>query len=184
MKQARNSDSQSPYDCKMAWPEDCFVQCGGSGIVFIGNDSIFDNPIETVVSAMIDYSPKPHYTTAFFEAFTNNPDTFIRGEGETVEMAEQNAWDKFQRYVKCPGHDFERRDYKNGAGFCKHCGMFKSKAFEPLTKCCVCEKPTYHSCDKINLWYCEEHQHMIPEENKTDINKMVERLRKYQAAKL
>lgn len=172
MKQTRKSDSCTPYDCKCDWPEDCFVQCGSSGIVFTGGDNIFENPLEIAVSAMVGYSPKEHYITAFFEAFPKEPETFIRGEGKTIELAEQKAWEKFNRYMQCSGHEFERRGYENGAGFCKKCGMFKSGAFEPLTICCICEKPTHHSIDKLELWYCEEHESEIPEENKTESYKL------------
>ena len=94
------------------WPDDCFVQGGASGIVF---------------------SRAGNYTTAFFEAFPRNPNTFLRGEGTTVEDAEDNAWAKHQQYLSCQSptgdHEYETRGYKNGAGFCKHCDMFASKVF-------------------------------------------------------
>jgi hypothetical protein len=73
-----------------------------------------------------------YYKTAFFEAFPENPRTFIRGEGKTVKEAEEKAWEKLQGYLACEGHEFERRNYKNGVGFCKYCNMFKSHAFKPL----------------------------------------------------
>jgi hypothetical protein len=97
---------------KCAWPDDCYVQWGDTGVVF---------------------RRKEHggsYETAFFEAFPG--DTFIRGEGKTVAEAEAHAFAQFIRFSACSGHDFERRNYTNGAGFCKHCGMFKGKAFEPI----------------------------------------------------
>jgi hypothetical protein len=89
------------------------VQWGGRGLVFVEDG---DN-----------------YRTAFFEAFTKEPDTFIRGEGSSVEEAEADAFQKYERYRACENHEFERRKYRNGAGFCKHCGLFKSQCFEPLS---------------------------------------------------
>jgi hypothetical protein len=93
------------------WPEDCGIQGGTHGVVFRPN--------------------APPYQTAFFEAFPSNPITFIRGEGKTVEAAEDQAWESWQRYLACPGHDFEKRRYRNGGGICRYCGLFKSDAFEP-----------------------------------------------------
>lgn len=97
------------YDPKHQWGETCFLQWGGDGLV-IGKDAT--------------------RRTAFFEAFPENPDTFIRGEGKTVEEAEHDAWADWQRILSCKGHELETRGYKNGAGFCKHCGLFQSGAFE------------------------------------------------------
>lgn len=68
MKMARKSFGED-YQCKKDWPEDSFVQCGGSGLV-IGQDE--------------------SYNTAFFEAFLMN--TFLRGEGKTIEMAEEETF--------------------------------------------------------------------------------------------
>ena len=102
----------TPAVCK--WPFDCFIQCGGSGLV-------------------ID-EQKGDYTTAFFEAFPRNPDTFIRGEGKTVEEAERMAFAQLTRIQACPSHDFERDRFKNGCGICKHCGLFMSRVFEPIAK--------------------------------------------------
>lgn len=125
------------YECKFPWDDDCGLQYGEKGVVLTKKGD--------------------SYTTAFLEAFPNNPDTFIRGEGATVEEAEKNAWEQLQRYRSCKKHEFERRGYENGAGFCKHCGLFKSKAFEPLTKCKICGKPTYYTSDINGNYYCEEH---------------------------
>lgn len=132
MKIARGAPKE-PYECKYDWAEDCFVQCGGDGIVFTDqtiNDA-FENPVETM-GVILGMEEKPkHYKTAFFEAFPRSPNTFIRGEGVTIEDAEKQAWKKFQKYSKCPKHEYEKRGYTNGAGFCKHCNMFGSKVFEP-----------------------------------------------------
>jgi len=101
---------------------------------------------------------------AFFEVFSDFPSTFIRGEGATVEEAEVMAWNKLVRASRCPEHEFERRGYKNGVGFCKHCGMLKSEAFEPSEKCEICGVATYHSIDTDGKVYCETHVDMIPDE--------------------
>ena len=167
MKKAKKSFGK-PYDCKKDWPDDCFVQCGDLGVVF-GAGSLektfeSENPIQELKENLKD---EKTYTTAFFEAFPKKPSTFIRGEGKNIEEAENNAWEQLQKYLVCKNHEFERRNYKNGAGFCKHCGLFNSKAFEPLTECCICGKPTNYSCDNKELWYCEEHDDQMPEENKT-----------------
>jgi hypothetical protein len=74
------------------------------------------------------------YITAFFEAFPRDPDTFIRGEGASIEAAERDAWESFQKYAACSGHEPERRGYTNGAGFCKNCDMFMNKVFPPTEK--------------------------------------------------
>lgn len=99
-----------------SWPEDCFIQWGGQGLVFRHEKE------------------GGCYTTAFFEAFPNDPKTFIRGEGASIEEAEKSAFKQFEHFRACPGHEFERRNYTNGAGFCKHCGLFKSDAFEPIPR--------------------------------------------------
>lgn len=125
------------------WPDDCFVQGGKGGVVFVrGGDT---------------------YTTAFVEACPRDPDTFIRGEGETVELAEDAAWSKFQKYRVCPSpsgqHDPEPRGYRNGAGFCSHCGMFVSRAFALVdigSICVICAEPTYWRATR-GLLTCEEH---------------------------
>lgn len=131
------------YECIYKWDEDCYVQSGDVGLVFDGDTS---------------------YTTAFFEAFPQSPKTFIRGEGKSIEEAEAMAWSELQRYRECKKHEFERRGYSNGAGFCKHCGLFKSHVFEPLTKCVVCNKATNHAVDVDRNFYCEEHWELIPDE--------------------
>lgn len=134
------------YNCRYAWPDDCFVQAGDRGLV------------------VTKRSKQGHYKTAFFEAFPRKPDTFIRGEGKTIEAAEAAAWSKYQKHLTCPGHEFERRGYKNGAGFCKHCNLFASKVFEPDEECCICGKKTYWSADREEKnWYCEEHYEQNPD---------------------
>ena len=93
------------------WPDDCMVQWG-NGII---------------------------PATPFFEAFPTG--TFIRGEGETIEMAERRAFAQYQCEFGCR-HLWGRtrytkhgpRPYTNSAGFCRHCGAFRSKMFKPIIK--------------------------------------------------
>lgn len=118
------------------WPDDCYVQWGSSGVV------LCEQP----------------YTTAFFEAFPKEPNTFIRGEGKTIREAEKQAFDMLQKYLLCEEHEFERGSYTSGAGTCIKCGMFSSTAFEyPTTKCYWCGKPTNFYADNQNRYWCEEH---------------------------
>lgn len=179
MKTARKSFGED-YICKCEWEEDCFVQCGDSGIV-LGKGSLqevldAENPLNALGEAASD---EKSYITAFFEAFPKEPSTFIRGEGKTVEEAEESAWKQYQRFKGCSGHEFERRDYKNGAGFCKHCGLFNSKAFDPLYKCIICGIPSYHTFDIDENCYCEEHTSQIPEDKIPEWMKSHIRIKKY-----
>jgi hypothetical protein len=95
------------------WPEDVFVQGGARGLVISRNGN---------------------YGTAFVEAFPAG--TFLRGEGATVAEAETACWEQYQRLVACPAHPehgpFERRNYRNGAGFCIRCGAWFSHLFPEL----------------------------------------------------
>lgn len=102
-------------------------------------------------------SSKGNYLTAFFEVFTKVPKSFIRGEAETIKEAEKVAFEKLQKILNCPNHEFERGGYDNGAAICKHCRMFKGDAFEPLTRCYWCGKPTTFYVDTHRRYWCEEH---------------------------
>ncbi len=93
------------------WPENCFVQGGTAGVVFHGDQA---------------------YRTAFVEAFPRNPDTFLRGEGSTITDAEDACWAQYERYAACEHGPYERRGYRNGAGFCVQCNTFFSGLFVPL----------------------------------------------------
>jgi len=96
-----------------AWPDDCKVQWGGSGIVL---------------------SQKGNYKTAFFEAFpAKDAGGFIRGEGHTISDAELNAYAQFEKQIECQ-HRWGRRGYTNSGGRCINCGAFKSKMFKPIVK--------------------------------------------------
>jgi len=142
---------EGPYECKRDWPEKCFVQAGGRGIVF---DS---------------QSPKDSYTTAFFEAFPacvvrgGGHQMFLRGEGKTIQDAETDCWNRYQKILACPKHEFERRGYVNGYCFCKHCnagGTF----MEPSVHCKTCGVPASYAQDKSGNWYCEPHFEALPDD--------------------
>ncbi len=137
MKTARNS-SNKPYECKQPWPEEIFVQCGGHGLV---------------IDAKV---PEGSYTTAFFEAFPKAPSCFLRGEGATVEEAEEKCWNKYQKVLTCD-HEMERRDRTDGYAYCKHCS-YASTVFAPLTKCCKCNTPTAYTQDYRGKIYCKKHK--------------------------
>ena len=157
-KIAKKSFDNEGYKCKYDWDDDCYVQCGDNGFVF---------------------GKKRNYTTAFFEAFPKNPNTFIRGEGQTIEEAETRAWEQLTNYKNCKNHEFERRGYKNGVGFCKHCGLMKSKAFEPSTKCVICGHPTYYTSDKEDNYYCKKHSKDMPIDKMSDYQ-----IRRYEHKKI
>jgi len=115
-------------NCKFEWPEDCFLQFGGDGMVFTENT--FSQALHDPKVAIDALTGKlPHYKTAFFEAFPENPKTFIRGEGETPEKAEEDCWNQWQKILLCENHEFEKRKYTNGYGICKHCELGMSNKF-------------------------------------------------------
>lgn len=98
-------------EARHPWPEGTYVQGGSKGLVIKHEGGT--------------------YRTAFVEAFPREPDTFLRGEGATVEEAEDACWAKWERIVACPAHPehgpFEPRMYRNGAGFCTRCGAWFPK---------------------------------------------------------
>jgi hypothetical protein len=152
VKTARKSFGED-YVCLKNWDEDIFVQCGGHGVVFVRGGE--------------------NYETAFFEAFPKKPDCFLRGEGSTIEEAESECWDKYQKVISCK-HEMERRNRTDGYGYCKHCS-YSSTVFEPLTKCCKCNVPTSHSEDYKGKFYCKKHYRNKPKNpNHSLIEKMLE----------
>lgn len=151
MKTARKSFGPD-YECQKPWDEDMFVQCGDAGLVLqkIGG-----------------------YRTAFFEAFPKNPSCFLRGEGPTVEEAEAACWEKYQKVRTC-NHEMERRDRRDGYGYCKHCA-YASMVFEPLDKCCKCGVPTRYTTDYKGRHYCKKHERTKPKNpNPSKVERMME----------
>jgi hypothetical protein len=142
MKTAKKSFG-GPYTCLKPWDKEMYVQSGSSGLVLSDNGN---------------------YSTAFFEAFPKNPSCFLRGEGKTIEEAEANCWDKYQKVVTCD-HEMERRNRTDGYGYCKNCS-YASMVFEPLTKCCKCSIPTAYAKDYRGRNYCRKHARCIPNPEK------------------
>lgn len=144
----------STYETKNEW--DCFCQGGTDGCVL---------------------SESGNYQTAFFEAFPRNPSCFVRGEGVTVADAEQQAWAKWQKIQTC-NHEMERRQRTDGYAYCKHCS-YSAMVFEPLTKCCICHKPTAYTQDSKGNSYCKKHARLIPRKNKKGWPILMSRMRRH-----
>lgn len=134
---ARNSSGED-YICKYDWQK-TFVQSGAHGVV-LGKSG--------------------GYSTAFFEAFPNDPKCFVRGEGTTIEEAEKDCWQKYQKIRVCK-HEMERRDRRDGYGYCRHCS-YSAMVFESLNKCCKCKKPTNYNVDYKDRYYCKKHSKNMP----------------------
>lgn len=128
------------YTVQKPWPVDTHMNGGSNGLVVVRGT-------------------RDSYRTAYFEATPRTPNTFIRGEGDSIEAAEEAAWAKYQRYnAGDHEHEFETRGYTNGAGFCKHCGMFGSQVFslqEIGVVCAVCGEGGTNDHD--GKFYCLEH---------------------------
>jgi hypothetical protein len=101
------------YQPRHEWPGDTLVQWGGHGLVL----------------------SKSSYTTAFFEAFPDKKITdrggFIRGEGKTIEEAEDDAFAKFTKESSCQ-HLWGREHYRNSGQLCRHCRAFRCKTLKEV----------------------------------------------------
>lgn len=144
------------YLAAMPWTDDVAVQGGRHGLVVTPTRG------DSVPSAA-GSGPVGTYFTAFVEVFTGG--TFIRGEGATLAAAERQAWNRYQAWRSCPGptgqHEWSPDRhlpggrsirYRNGAGFCRHCGAFESGRFTGADlgqHCRGCGVPT--------IWHWEEH---------------------------
>lgn len=154
MKIARHSCGPD-YKCQFEWAEDCFVQCGGS-----------------------------EKYGFFFESFPRTPDTFIRGDSKiSLEDAEKKCWDKLQKYNSCDLdhtdlNNFDKKNYDNGAGFCKKCGFFGSEIFPPWEECFNCKHKTFYSRDKFGMRWCENCYDDMPEDKMTESIKRMKKLTK------
>jgi hypothetical protein len=153
-KLARKSMGKDPYECQKPWPEDCFCQCGGDGIVLV--TKVDDTPSE----ANDAVPKKKSYRTAFFEAFPKSPKCFIRGEGDFIEEAEARAFEKFNKILACTNHEWDRRDRTDGYAYCTKCPLSGSY-LDPLTKCVVCQTPTSRYTDKSDVHYCRVHYYQL-----------------------
>ena len=121
-----------PYTPQCEWPETTYVQWGGGGLV-VKNDG-------------------SGYRTAFFEACPDdNSSGFIRGEGESIEAAERSAFARWEREINCQHTHWQRREYRNGLGFCAKCGAAKS-VFQPIHTLGYWRKPI----QKHEEWLLED----------------------------
>jgi hypothetical protein len=138
-----------PWRPVQAWPDACYVQWGGDGVV-LGRNS---------------------YRTAFFEAFPKDGSAgFIRGEGATVTEAEQSAFRQWSAAARCQasgGHLWSRtrRDkskegvvrphtYTNGGCFCLKCHAFQT-VMKPVVKLGAWRDPLGRSeLQSIASGYC------------------------------
>lgn len=125
----------SDYTCKYDWPTECFVQCGGKGVV-MGNQH------------------RKGYVTAFFEAFPFN--NFIRGEGETIDLAEDAAWKKYQVMANCTEHSFKKSESRQRDAVCECCGLSIRDYYPPEKECSCCGKSNV-SLSIYNQYFCLEH---------------------------
>lgn len=132
MPKIASHHSKSKYALVCEWPDDCYVQWGGNGIVL---------------------SSKGGRSTAFFEAFPAG-EGFFRGEGASIEDAERDCFRKLSDYLACDHlwgrgftvesrgtkkkHGLERPKlrgktaYTNGGAICRKCKSFASR-FKPIT---------------------------------------------------
>lgn len=124
------------YQPTQAWPDDCYVQWGCRGVVLSAAGS---------------------YVTAFFEAFSSdNAGGFIRGEGETIQAAEADAFSRYTREVACQ-HRWGRQGYSNGGAICYHCKAFKV-IFKEIHVFGAWRKPI----DKNEVWMIEDALPLTP----------------------
>lgn len=95
------------------WPGDTLVQWGGGGLVLGKNPRV----------------------TAFFEAFPDEKAStaggFIRGEGVTIEEAEDAAFAKFTKENGC-NHLWGREHYRNSGQLCRHCRAFRCQEIKEV----------------------------------------------------
>lgn len=122
---SKDGMSGKEYKCAHPWPNNCSIQHGEKGMVF--------------------KKAGGGYVTPFFEAFPDKTVTasYIRGEGETILEAENDAFSKFSAMVDCKQHEYERfRDSERGK--CIHCNSAKDLVFPPMEKhkCSICDKPS------------------------------------------
>jgi hypothetical protein len=118
---------QGAYACQYEWPDDASCQCA---------------------------SKNEYLEKSFFEAF---PDGYwIRGDADTIELAEDKAWNIYSKYMLCKGHSYVRGERRDGGGYCSSCGYFKKDAFESLEHCLKCGIATYYRAEKDGTFLCKD----------------------------
>lgn len=142
--EARTSlDEKREYSCQHNWSEKASLQCGSKGVVLKKEGG--------------------GYSTAFFEVFYG--ENFIRGEGETIETAENQAYIQYEKLLNCPQHKFEPEQRNPRNGVCSCCGFIEKNHYLPKDNCCVCGKK--HIFLELNeKKYCLNHY--IEEAQKID----------------
>jgi hypothetical protein len=127
---------KSFYETKLNWDKDLTMQCGEKGIV-------------------ASLSQNKSYITAFFEVFPKSPKIVIRGEGKTLEEAELEAWNKFEKISNCI-HSYVKSKNTRDA-FCEKCKITVSKYFAPESKCFICGKEHSDFIAYDHNYYCRSH---------------------------
>lgn len=121
-------------ESKFDWPMDSKSQCGGGVIDNIGKE-------------------------VFFEVYIKNPNTYVRGTGESVQAAEQMAWEKWTTFKNC-AHKFKRKFEHSTVGICECCGMNVYDMYEPDSECSV-KGCNHNQCSQTNTIdgsvYCHTH---------------------------
>lgn len=132
------------YVTQHDWGGGIKLQCGEKGLV-LGADT--------------------SYTTAFFEAFPtyDGHGAFLRGEGSNLVEAEQRAWEKHQRILACPEHEWTRvvrgEERTDGYATCTRCALC-TDALAPTTSCSVCQRPTTREMGD-GRYLCPTHYHEL-----------------------
>lgn len=121
-------------ESKFDWPLDSKAQCGGGVIDNIGKE-------------------------VFFEVYINTPNTYVRGTGESLQAAEQMAWEKWTSFKDCD-HKFKRKFEHSTLGICECCGMTVYDMYEPDSECSVSDC-NHNQCSQTNSIdgsvYCHIH---------------------------
>lgn len=160
-----NGMTREEYLCHHEWPEACRVQ-HGKGVVISKNGN---------------------YKTPFFEAFPDKSitDGYVRGEGETIEESEYNAYQKYVAMRDCKEHSYQQKR-KSRDAVCVHCKSLKTQYYPPSDekKCSICNKEavnftledfkTYHEEDddfflSSSPLFCFQH---YKEKLQSEVNKL------------
>lgn len=120
------------------------------------------------------------FAYTYMEVFTDVPEakTYFSGRSAGVghaalSLAEERCAAVFFRYLNCRGHDFEARGYTNGAGVCRHCGMFASGVMPPTRVCQSCGRGLWDNSrlDLEGRVYCDLHFRDRPWEVMTEFER-------------
>jgi hypothetical protein len=86
---------------------------------------------------------------AFFEAFTDGG-IMIRTDEATLELAEAKAHELYTKEIACT-HEWQRLNFTNGLGKCRHCKSVNTKAFKSIPKLGAFREPlNYYDLSFIN----------------------------------